>query len=86
MERDNLLDIQHDDRDDLQDPGATKVMRGGGGNQGRNALDQPYATSAIGSGPEVTAKDTNKIRKGTSFEQNIRRAPDREYNRILDRR
>lgn len=75
-----------DDREDLQDPGATKRMRGGGGDQGFNYLDQPYATNAIGSGPDVTAPDTNKARKGISFESNARRMADRDDDRLQNRR
>jgi hypothetical protein len=48
-------------------------MRGGGGNQGLNALGQPYATSAIGSGPDINVKETNKARRGMSLDGNFER-------------
>ena len=81
------LDPRDAERDDpLLDPGATKRLFGGGGNQGRNALGQPYPTSAIGSGPDVTAPDTNKARKGISFESNRRLEPDRKDDRLQERR
>lgn len=70
---------------DLQDVGL-RTMRGGGGEQGYNHLGLPYATSAVGSGPEVTAKDTNRIRKGTSFESNRQRVPDYNDDRMQARR
>lgn len=82
----DLKSRDNDDREDLQEPGATKRMIGGGGNQGFNALGLPYATNAIGSGPDVSARDTNKARKGISFESNSRREPDRDDDRLQNRR
>jgi hypothetical protein len=68
----------------LQEDGLRTIV-GGGGSQGLNKLGLPYPTNAIGSGPEIMCKETNKIRKGTSFEQNRLREPDRAYDRIQER-
>lgn len=70
---------------ELQDEGL-RMLKGGGGNQGLNALGLPYATSAIGSGAIVSAQETNKIRRGTSFEKNRQRVPDRNDDRMQARR
>lgn len=70
---------------DLQDFGPV-FMRGGGGNQGFNSLGQPYATNAIGSGAIVDAKDTNRVRRGASFEKMTTRIPDRSDDRTQARR
>jgi hypothetical protein len=63
-----------------------RVMRGGGGDMGFNNLGQPYATNAIGSGPEVTARGSNRIRRGMSIQGNRERKPDTYYDRLQARR
>lgn len=63
-----------------------RTMRGGNGEQGYNKLGLPYAANAIGSGAVVSAKDTNKVRKGASFEGNRQRVPDYNDDRLQARR
>jgi hypothetical protein len=71
----------------LIDDGPREMM-GGGGDQGLNSLGLPYATSAVGSGPEILVKETNKARRGMSLDGNFergRKGADREYDRITSR-
>lgn len=68
----------------LQDEGLRTIK--GGGDEGHGKLGIPWATSAIGSGPEVTAKDTNAVRRGMSIEGNRVRMPDRDDDRLQARR
>lgn len=70
---------------DLVDGGIRTIL-GGGGDEGHGKLGIPWATSAIGSGPEVTAKDTNPVRRGMSIEGNRVRMPDRDDDRLQARR